>query len=634
MTADIDTMVEDSVSTMAPTSKALTVLQEPEQVFEEILMKAGQSSGIGEFLEVSKSPEGKFSLALTEAGQVLHRSYEQASRLADEKGMGDRDVLELLTGLESKWPSHPGIVENLINDEIEKSETARAVEICERAIADWSSTISKAGVKSSKDILATEGAGPLFIQLLANYEFALERDNRLVEALGVAQLSRSLDPSDPENVLSSIINLNIRTGDPMSALRMLEPLAESLAPYVLYGRALAYYALGQQENAQAAIQTALRHWPDVAQALTREWKGGTPMPKPGEAVSELQVLFGYYEVFGAAWRSAEGAIEWLREAARTAQRTGGKRERYVGLSRSGFFAGAPETDEAVLKQQAELIRKAQVIGEDEFVRFLEVQPNVYTYDLTDRGKALDEEHNALYRKDMKVNARIAAVEELLAQWPGHANAAIALARFKSQKEHFEEAVNILEPVIFDLQKFWPDDLVGNGRIPTDWPSNKPLLNLYAYMALDLAESGDHPSAKAYSKDYLLFNPTDNVGVRQKAIELAIDDGEYDDALRMINEAPDTIAAYNLFGKALVSFVTKAPDAEIALKNAVESRPLIWREMNSDKHRMPHHYNPGWVRYHSPEEAYNYNDRWAGLWLRKYGALAWLKKEGRKYLPAQ
>jgi tetratricopeptide (TPR) repeat protein len=634
MTSDNDSMIDDPVGTIVPTSKAITSLRDPEQVFDDILGIAGKSSGIGDFLELASSSEGKFSLMLTERGQSLHKTYEQASRLAEEKGMSDRDVHELLAGLESKWASHPGIVENSINDAIEATETGRAVEICERAIADWSATISKAGVMSSKDLLVTTGAGPLFIQLLANYEFALERDNRLTDALGVALLSRSLDPSDPENVLSSIVSLHIRTGDPMSALRMLEPLAESLAPYVLYGRALAYYALGQQENAQAAIQTALRHWPDVAQALTREWKGGTPMPKPGEAISELQVLFGYYEVFGAAWKSAEGAIEWLREAARTAQRVGGKRERYVGLSRSGFFAGAPETDEVVLKEQAELIRKAQLIGEDEFVRFLEVQPNTYSYDLTERGKALEEEHNALYRKDMKVNARVAAIEELLKQWPGHANAAIALARFRAQKEHFDQAVDILEPVIFDLQKFWPDDLVGNGRIPTDWPGNKPMLSAYAYISLDLAEAGDHATAKAYTKDYLLFNPTDNIGVRQKAIELAIEDGEFQEAFKLINEAPDGVAAYNLFGRALLGFVLKSHDAELALKNAVESRPLIWREMNADKHRMPHHYNPSWVKYYSPEEAFNYNERWAGVWLRKFGALAWLKKEGRKYLPAQ
>ena len=146
---------------------------------------------------------------------------------------------------------------------------------------------------------------------------------------------------------------------------------------MLYGRALAYYALSQQENAQFAIQIAIRRWPDVAQALTREWKGGTPMPKPGEAVSELQVLFGYYEVFGAAWKSVAGAIEWLRESAKNVARLGARRERYTGLTRSGETAGAPETAEAVQKEQTELIRKAQVIGEDEFVRFLEVRPNVY-----------------------------------------------------------------------------------------------------------------------------------------------------------------------------------------------------------------------------------------------------------------
>ncbi len=607
-----------------------TVAREPEQTFEHVLATSRASSGIRAFVEVSKERGGVFSLALTPAGEELNRSYERASRLADEKGMDDRDVLALLGEVESKWPSHPGVVENAINEVIEAGAPETAIEICERAIADWAATLVEGGVREMRDLSVTNTTGKLFIQLIANYEFALERAERLGEALGISRLSRALDPADPEHVLSSIVSLEIRTGNPMSALRALEPMAESLAPYVLYGRALAYFALGQLENAQAAIQIALRRWPAVAQALTREWKGGTPMPKPGEAVSELQVLFGYYEVFGPAWKSAPGAIEWLREAARTAPKAGAPRERYVGLTRTGQAAQEPETAEAVKKAQDELIRKAQLIGEDEFVRFLEVEPGTYIYDLTERGKELDEEHSALYRTDMKLAARIAAIEKLIETWPGHANAAIALARFHAQKEHFDSAIDLLEPAIFDLQKFWPEDLVGAGRIPSEWPGNKPLLSAYAYMVVDLAESGDHPSAKAYAQDYLTFNPLENLGVRQKAIELAIADGEYSRALQLINEAPDQVSAYNLFGRALLGYVLKANDAEAALKTAIESRPLVWREMVSDKHRMPHHYNPGWVRYFSPEEAYNYNEVWSGLWLRKHGALLWLKKEGRKY----
>ena len=609
---------------------ATSAVQAPERMFETILSSGSKSSGIASFIEVSKDAARTFVLSLTPEGESLDQVYKQASRIAEEKGIEDRDVLERLNEVEAKWPSHPGVVENVINGMIEASETERAVERCEQALADWSATIAAAKVTKLQQLSATSGAGNLFIQLLANYEFALERASRLEEALSVAALSRALDPSDPENVLSSIISLYIRIGDPMAALRQLEPLAESLAPYVLYGRALAYYALGQQENAQFAIQTAIRRWPDVAQALTREWKGGTPMPKPGEAVSELQVLFGYYEVFGAAWKSVAGAVEWLREAAKSVARLGAKRERYTGLTRSGETAGAPETAEAVQKEQAELIRKAQVIGEDEFVRFLEVRPSVYVYDLTEPGKELEEQHTALYRQDMKIAARIAAIEELLKTWPGHANAAIALARFHAQKDHFGDAIELLEPVIFDLQKFWPDDLVGAGGIPAEWPGNKPLLSAYAYMIIDLAESGDRISAKAYAKDYLTFNSMDNLGVRQKAIEYAIADGEYPDALRLINEAPDPNSAYNLFGRALLGYVLKTSDAEVALKNAVQSRPLIWREFASDKHRMPHHYNPGWVRYFSPEEAFNYYEMWSSLWLHKHGALLWLKKEGRKY----
>ena len=612
-----------------------------EGAFESLLDKSSASSGIGSYIELSKNADGKFSFALTPKGEAIHRTYQQAFTLAEEKGASDRDVLALMGEVESAWPSHPGVVENQINEAIEMGATSRAAEIAGNAIADWAATMKQVGVRSYKDLAHDTPAGHLFIQLLANYEFALERNDQLTDALNVALISREIDATDPENILSAIIALYIRTGDPMAALRALEPMQDSLAPYVLYGRALAYYTLGQHENARGALHAALRHWPQVAQALVREWKGGTPMPKPGEAVSELQVLYGYYEVFGATWKSVSGATEWLREEEKNFVRLGAKPQRYIGLTRSGLRTDAygnaildteqSQSEEARAKEQADLIRKAQLIGEDEFARFLEVTPNTYVYDLTERGRAMEESLGELYRKDMKLNARIDAIHEMLKEWPGHANAAIALVRYYAQKERFEDAVNLLEPVIFDLQKFWPDDLAGSGRIPSDWPGNKPLLTAYAYMVLDLAESQDRTSAKAYADDYLLFNPADNMGIRQKAIELYIADGDIATALKLINEAIDPISAYNLFGRALIGYALKANDAEQALKNAVESRPLIWREMNSDKHRMPHNYNPSFVHYFSPEEAYNYQQTWSGLWMRQFGALAWLKKEGRKYV---
>ena len=635
---------------------------EKNPVFDHIITIGAKGTGLGRYITSSTGSDGKIALELTPVGQEIQRTYEQAFRLAEESGADDRDVQALLTEVQAKWPSHPGVVENAVNDAVEASTPTVGVEACEMALAEWGRTLLDAGVKSPKslapapvpaakdeDATGPQSALPLFVQLLANYEFALERDEKIEQALGASLLSREIDPADPENVLSSIVSLQIRSGNAMAALRALESVQDSLAPYVLYGRALAYYALGQQENARGAMQTALRHWPQVAQALARQWKTGTPMPKPGEAVSELQILYGYYEVFGAAWKSVAGSIEWLREEEKAFQKAGAKPQRYIGLTRSGLrtdalgnivleeAAAGQLTDEARAEEQAEFIRKAQLIGEDEFVRFLEVAPSTYVYDLTERGKEQEEAHKELYRTDMKVGARIEAIQEMLKVWPGHSEAAVALARYHSQKDRYEQAIEILEPTIFDLQKFWPEDLVGAGRITADWPGNKPLLTAYAYMLLELDEAKDHATAKAYADDYLQFNPGDNMGIRQKAIEIYISDGIVGDtsafhsALKLIMEANDQLSAYNLFGRALLGFALKTHDMELALKNAVESRPLVWREMNSDKHRMPHLYNPAFVRYFSQEEAYNYQQVWSGLWLRTYGALAWLKKEGRKYV---
>ena len=143
---------------------------------------------------------------------------------------------------------------------------------------------------------------------------------------------------------------------------------------------------------------------------------------------------------------------------------------------------------------------------------------------------------------------------------------------------------------------------------------------------------DDGAAKSFADDYIALNPKDILGVRQKTIELALTLGDYDEALKLIEQAHDPQSAYNLFGKALTLFSHGKHDkAEHALQIAIESRPRIYREMTADKHRMPHNYNPSYVNYFSPEEAYNYHATWAPVWLKKMGALNWLRKEGKKYL---
>jgi hypothetical protein len=208
-------------------------------------------------VELSKNADGSYSFKLTAEGESIDRTYHHAFQLAEEKGANDRDVLALMAEVERKWPSYPGVIENKINDAIETSlsdragnidhagQLSKAVELAREAAGSWLATAKQAGIMSYKEIDPGTSGGHLFIQLLANYEFALERNNRLSDARSVALLAREIDPTDPENLLSAIIGLYIRTGDAMQALRALEPLQDSLAPYVLYGRALAYYALAQ-----------------------------------------------------------------------------------------------------------------------------------------------------------------------------------------------------------------------------------------------------------------------------------------------------------------------------------------------------------------------------------------------------
>jgi tetratricopeptide (TPR) repeat protein len=598
--------------------------------FDQLLARATDASAIANNVSVTKRKDKRFELEFTEQGKTVDADFQRAYQLAEEKGARDKEVLATLDTINARWSSYPGAVENTINEAVEAKKFDEALSAAETAAGEWAALLKKAGVKDASEIVSSGTASGTFIQLLANYEFALERAEKLDEALAVANLARTIDPTDPENLASAVVAISIRLGQPEAALDELAKLSDSPAPFVLYGRALAYYAMKQPENASAALQIALRHWPLVARGISHEWTGGTPMPRPGEAVSEMQVLYGYYEVFGAAWSSVPGAIEWLRREEQAFQRSGGRQAQHVGLSRSGMKTDGHGNVVAAQQQEIEqALANAKEVGKDEFVRFLEVKPGIYSYQLTERGKQQEELLQEVFKRELKPSERIEAVKELLATWPGNAEAAITLARHYGGEKNWDDALDLLEAAIFDLQKFWADDLVGKGKIEIDWPANRGLLRAYAHMVVYLAEVGENESARNFAADYLAINPKDNLGVRQKAIELALAEGDNDEALRLINEATDPNAAYNLFGKALALFLLdKKDEATKALHTAVQSRPKVYRELIGDKHRMPSKYNPSYVSFFSQEEAYNYYSLWNGLWRNTMGALAWLRKEGR------
>jgi tetratricopeptide (TPR) repeat protein len=243
---------------------------------------------------------------------------------------------------------------------------------------------------------------------------------------------------------------------------------------------------------------------------------------------------------------------------------------------------------------------------------------------------MEERHQAIYREDMTFNERTAAIQELVKEWPGHLSAAIAIGRQFASRDKFSEAVDVLQDAIFDAQKFWPENFLGKGFIEAEWASNKNLLTAYAHVTVDCESAGELESAQAFASDYLMFNPKDGLGVRQKAIDIEMQMGNVEKALSLIEEAVDPRSAYNVFGRALVYYkLGKKKDADEALRAAVESRPLIYREMTNDRHRMPAKYNPAFVYYFSREEAFNYYMLWSKLWRTSHGAIAWLRKEGRR-----
>ena len=119
-------------------------------VFSGLLDLASASATAGanvaRFVSVTKRPEGgTFALDLTEEGTRLHERYEQAFRMAEEYGLSDQSVQQAMKELADAWPSHPGVVETVVNDAVERDEAVAAVTACDAAIGAWMTTLRAAG---------------------------------------------------------------------------------------------------------------------------------------------------------------------------------------------------------------------------------------------------------------------------------------------------------------------------------------------------------------------------------------------------------------------------------------------------------------------------------------------------------
>lgn len=127
-----------------------------------------------------------------------------------------------------------------------------------------------------------------------------------------------LNPNDNQGIRGLLMHLYLARGEDEAAAELGERYDDDILAEVNWNRALALFRLGRREEADAALDAALKKSPRVARALLDE-----DMPMPEFQEHEYGVILGgdeeawqYREDARRFWLATPGAMAWLAERAK------------------------------------------------------------------------------------------------------------------------------------------------------------------------------------------------------------------------------------------------------------------------------------------------------------------------------
>lgn len=184
---------------------------------------------------------------------------------------------------------------------------------------------------------------------------------------------------------------------------------------------------------------------------------------------------------------------------------------------------------------------------------------------------------------------------------------------------WEQAVNI------GMQCFIERFTAGGNRLEWGWIENRPFLRAYHALGLQHLRSGRVEMALSIFRTILALNPVDNQGVRALAVECCLRLERYKDALSICEDCPDDFMAETVYGRVMALFCLKRQtQAEKALRRAVDTLPLVARELVKKRHIRPKTLREGRYSVGGADQAYLYWEDAGDLWEKVPGAIDFVR----------
>ncbi len=217
------------------------------------------------------------------------------------------DSLDVLDDLATAVIDHPqsdipGLDETLLEPLLRRAQSIidQALKGTNSPQLMWSSTTNRPALRSLVRLIYLE-------QRFSNFDAA--------DAL--AQEVLSLNPNDNHGLRTLVMNPLLRQGKNERAVNLADQYPDDLHPDLPYGKALALFRQSRHEEAQTALQDAVRCMPKVVRFLTAKRVREPKIDPAGVRIGGEDQAWLYRQEMRDVWIATPGALEWLKKASKT-----------------------------------------------------------------------------------------------------------------------------------------------------------------------------------------------------------------------------------------------------------------------------------------------------------------------------
>ncbi len=153
-----------------------------------------------------------------------------------------------------------------------------------------------------------------FLRAYHGLGLAMMDRGAIKDALSIFTALLSLNPDDNQGIRSMAIHCNFALNRPWEVLGTSQQHPEDTMSGVIYGRVLALYQMGLEEETKTALHEAVEYLPLVAKEIVKKrhrqpkelYSGYITVGGPDEA-------YHYWIEYGQYWKSTPGAIDFIRD---------------------------------------------------------------------------------------------------------------------------------------------------------------------------------------------------------------------------------------------------------------------------------------------------------------------------------